>query len=410
MKTDKIYYEFFALSVLRDYDNKKFNKMKHSDSPDLIVGKEIGIEVTQLGTKEEFQFISMLQKTDKLTTKGINSMNNLGYKIIDGMIQSTAEHDEYNIFTTLDSKFNKLKSGVYSGFKEFHLFMFLSDTIENVTINDIVKFFSLTKNEKNHYKVIYILCSTYLYVYDVENDTFIDVIDICSQIKKHRNYAVNKKRDFYNERNYIPMKKYISDPHLGHGNINTKHDKRGFETTEEMDEYIIKQWNSSVNKNDEVYILGDLSFLDGEKTNEYLKRLNGKKYLIKGNHDRRFLKDDNFNSKHFEWVKESAIINDDGRKVILSHYPQPFYFGQYRTREDGSPQSYMLYGHIHNTQDMKVLDMMLEVGRNFVYKDRDGKDAHIPFNLINCFCVFSDYKPLTLDEWIELEKQRNNQN
>ena len=54
-----------------------------------------------------------------------------------------------------------------------------------------------------------------------------------------------------------------------------------FETTEEMDEYIIKQWNSSVNKNDEVYILGDLSFLDGEKTNEYLKRLNGKKYLIK---------------------------------------------------------------------------------------------------------------------------------
>jgi len=28
----------------------------------------------------------------------------------------------------------------------------------------------------------------------------------------------------------------------------------------------------------------------------------------------------------------------------------------------------------------------------------------IPCNMINCFCKYSDYEPLTLDEWIALEK------
>ena len=30
----------------------------------------------------------------------------------------------------------------------------------------------------------------------------------------------------------------------------------------------------------------------------------------------------------------------------------------------------------------------------------------IPCNMINCFCMFSDYVPLTLDEWIELDNKR----
>ena len=30
----------------------------------------------------------------------------------------------------------------------------------------------------------------------------------------------------------------------------------------------------------------------------------------------------------------------------------------------------------------------------------------IPCQMINCFCMFSDYVPLTLDEWIQLDKKR----
>ncbi|MCQ2510769.1 MAG: hypothetical protein MJ116_09945 [Lachnospiraceae bacterium] len=30
----------------------------------------------------------------------------------------------------------------------------------------------------------------------------------------------------------------------------------------------------------------------------------------------------------------------------------------------------------------------------------------IPCVMINCFCMFSDYQPLTLDEWIENDRKR----
>ena len=86
------------------------------------------------------------------------------------------------------------------------------------------------------------------------------------------------------------MRYYISDLHFFHDNMNTKMDKRGFESLEVMNEYMISQWNKKVRKNDEVVILGDLSIEKGEKTNEILRRLNGRKYLVVGNHDR-YLKD-----------------------------------------------------------------------------------------------------------------------
>lgn len=34
-------------------------------------------------------------------------------------------------------------------------------------------------------------------------------------------------------------------------------DKRGFESVEQMNEYMIEKWNAKINKNDEVIILGD---------------------------------------------------------------------------------------------------------------------------------------------------------
>ena len=30
----------------------------------------------------------------------------------------------------------------------------------------------------------------------------------------------------------------------------------------------------------------------------------------------------------------------------------------------------------------------------------------IPCEMINCFCMFSDYQPMTLDEWIEIDRNR----
>ena len=52
------------------------------------------------------------------------------------------------------------------------------------------------------------------------------------------------------------MRYYISDLHFFHDNMNTKMDKRGFESLEVMNEYMISQWNKKVRKNDDVVILG----------------------------------------------------------------------------------------------------------------------------------------------------------
>ena len=81
------------------------------------------------------------------------------------------------------------------------------------------------------------------------------------------------------------MRYYIADLHFFHENMNTKMDCRGFANVEEMNEYIIEKWNKKVRNNDEVVILGDLSWAKAEVTNELLKRLKGKLYLIRGNHD-----------------------------------------------------------------------------------------------------------------------------
>lgn len=201
-------------------------------------------------------------------------------------------------------------------------------------------------------------------------------------------------------------KRFIADLHYGHTNINEKHDKRGFPTTLAMDEYMIKQWNSVVAKDDEVYVLGDFSFYGGAETNEIIKRLNGKIFLIEGNHDKNFLRDRYFDRSLVKICKPIEKIRDGGRTVIASHYPQCFYDGQYRRDERGNPTTYMLYGHIHNTQDERAMDEIRATMARFTFRGRFGENEQIPFNLINCFCVFSDYKPLTLDEWIENAKKR----
>ena len=52
-----------------------------------------------------------------------------------------------------------------------------------------------------------------------------------------------------------------------------------------MDETIINNWNSKVNKDDQVFILGDFCWGKEDQWIEYLQQLKGIKTLIRGNHD-----------------------------------------------------------------------------------------------------------------------------
>lgn len=127
---------------------------------------------------------------------------------------------------------------------------------------------------------------------------------------------------------------------------------------------------------DEVYILGDFAFKYPDMQSVYaiLDRLNGKKYLVRGNHDKT-TKDIKF-CNYFEWVKEYAEIDDNGKWVVLFHYPMEDWNGRYRN-------AYHLFGHIHNNYN----DVKKDIPRRF----NVGVDVN-------------GFEPKTLDELIEENK------
>ena len=76
---------------------------------------------------------------------------------------------------------------------------------------------------------------------------------------------------------------FTSDHHFYHTNI-IKYCNRPFQSVEEMNEEMVKRWNSVVNPGDTVYYLGDFS-LAKRPVEVFVPRLNGEKHFIMGNHD-----------------------------------------------------------------------------------------------------------------------------
>ena len=232
-----------------------------------------------------------------------------------------------------------------------------------------------------------------------------EVLRVSQYAEENRlNTGALQKRLRYRKK--IPARKlYIADLHFYHDSLNHRMDRRGFAGFEEMNAYMIRQWNDHVTKKDEVYILGDFAISRGRAANEALRQLNGKKYLIEGNHDK-FLDDKEFDLSLFEWIRPYAEIQDTRRKVILCHYPVFCYNGQYR-KSNGIPFVYMLYGHVHDTHDERLVTRFIQQTREEkVLSAHADEPEPIPCQMINCFCMFSDYIPLTLDDWIQVDKER----
>ncbi len=128
--------------------------------------------------------------------------------------------------------------------------------------------------------------------------------------------------------------RFIADLHLGHQNMATR---RGFDSVEAHDEYIIQEWNKVVDKRDVTYILGDVTM---EKKEPYhlLDRLNGIKHVVLGNHDRRQHTRELLN--HVESV--AGMIQYKG--FFLTHCPvHPDELGYRDVRGN-------IHGHIHDKE------------------------------------------------------------
>ncbi|MCJ2079223.1 metallophosphoesterase family protein [Methylobacterium sp. E-016] len=137
---------------------------------------------------------------------------------------------------------------------------------------------------------------------------------------------------------------FTSDTHFGHGGMMSPRmgRPRPFRSVEEMDEHIVATWNNRVRKNDTVWHIGDFAYGCGRAhARAIFERLNGRKLLIRGNHDQR--------SEDLPWaepVRDVAriTVQDSGMRrpvdLWLSHYAHLSWPDAFRGRIH-------LFGHSH---------------------------------------------------------------
>jgi calcineurin-like phosphoesterase family protein len=135
---------------------------------------------------------------------------------------------------------------------------------------------------------------------------------------------------------------FTADTHFGHKNI-IEFSKRPFASVAEMDEILVRRWNEKVGPEDLVYHLGDVALLPPAKLRPLLDRLNGRIFLITGNHENVALAC----ADRFDWIKpyyELTLDDPDAsrgkRHIMLFHYAM-------RVWNASHYGTWHLYGHSH---------------------------------------------------------------
>lgn len=142
---------------------------------------------------------------------------------------------------------------------------------------------------------------------------------------------------------------FTADTHFGHEGI-IRMCGRPFASAEEMDEALIANWNSVVSPKDDVWHLGDFAHgAHPARILEIYRRLNGRKRLVIGNHDRK-------PTLALPWMEPPShrAFPKLGLRcgIVLDHYAGRTWMGAHR----GSVQ---LFGHSHgrmpgNSQSLDV--------------------------------------------------------
>lgn len=174
----------------------------------------------------------------------------------------------------------------------------------------------------------------------------------------------------------MPAVFLVSDTHFGHAGVCrfTCDDGvtkiRPWTDPEEMDEEMVRRWNERVGKNDKVYHLGDVVI--NRKALGIMRRLNGDKVLIRGNHD--IFRDEEYR-QHFRELRAYHVMNG----MILSHIPlHPESLSRFGTN---------IHGHTHQRRVMKE-----------VY-DATYDYTSVIDNRYHCVCVEqTDFAPILFED------------
>lgn len=175
---------------------------------------------------------------------------------------------------------------------------------------------------------------------------------------------------------------FTADLHLGHDAI-IKMQHRPFHSVYEMNEALIANINEHVKKNDKLYILGDICYrIEKEDAENLIRRINGEKYLVLGNHDVTGNPEVcRFDENLFEWVgyyRKDMLIPKV--PIIMSHYP-------YMSWDKARRGSIMLHGHIHSDPIYNRENIKAGIRRFDVGTDANG------------------YKPVSLDTIVKWAKE-----
>ena len=129
---------------------------------------------------------------------------------------------------------------------------------------------------------------------------------------------------------------FTSDLHFGHRNI-IKHCDRPFSNVDEMNSALINNWNSMVNNDDRVIVVGDMFLCGKEIMPEIMSQLNGYKILVKGNHDLSLkkMKEIGFDECH----RKMSYTLPGGQRALVQHHPIP--------EKLFSDHDLLIHGHIH---------------------------------------------------------------
>ena len=139
---------------------------------------------------------------------------------------------------------------------------------------------------------------------------------------------------------------FTSDTHFYHSNI-INFCGRPFKNVEVMNETLIANWNSVVGPDDIVFHLGDFCLGGSAEWANILNRLNGKIYLIVGNHDIKNLRQGYYS--RFEHIAMQMHIEVGKQKIYLNHCPFLCYGGAYR-------DTWQLFGHVHTSKQNTGID------------------------------------------------------
>lgn len=171
---------------------------------------------------------------------------------------------------------------------------------------------------------------------------------------------------------------FTSDEHFGHERI-IELCNRPFSSLEDMHDALVYNWNAVVKPTDVTVVLGDVAI--SRKGLEQVRRLNGKKILVPGNHDscwsyhKRWRREtERFVEAGFSVVWNGGYVHDwplGGMRVNLTHLPYrgtsdhegcPERYAEQRLEDDGTA---LLCGHVHEAWKIKRTEagtVMINVG------------------------------------------------